>query len=267
MVTGASRGVGRGVALGLGEAGATVYVTGRSMTEPANGTGSLPQTAADVTALGGTGIAIQCDHYDDRQVEAAFAQVIAERGGIDILVNNAWDGYRDMVVNGEFTWPDSFWKQPVWRWRAQIDGGLRPAFTASRLAAPAMVERKRGLIVNISFWAGKKYNWNVIYGVAKAAVDRLAADMAHDLRDHNVAAVSLYPGLVRTEGVMANAQLFDLGNSESPQFVGRAVAALAADPNVMAKSGSVLVAADLGLEYGFTDIDGKRPRPLTLETV
>jgi NAD(P)-dependent dehydrogenase (short-subunit alcohol dehydrogenase family) len=118
---------------------------------------------------------------------------------------------------------------------------------------------------NISYWAGKKYIGNALYGVAKTATDRLAADMAYELREHNVTAVSLYPGLVRTEGVMAAAQFFDLSNSESPQFIGRAVAALAADREVMKKSGQVLVAASLALEYGFTDIDGKQPHPLTYQ--
>jgi NAD(P)-dependent dehydrogenase (short-subunit alcohol dehydrogenase family) len=128
-----------------------------------------------------------------------------------------------------------------------------------------MVAQKSGLIVNISFWAAQKHMANVIYGASKAATDKLAKDMAHELREYNVAAVSLYPGLVRTEEVMRNAEYFDMSNSESPQFIGRAVAGLAADPNVMQKSGQVLVAAQLALEYGFTDIDGKQPRPVTLE--
>jgi dehydrogenase/reductase SDR family member 1 len=127
-----------------------------------------------------------------------------------------------------------------------------------------MVAQQSGLIVNISFWAGQKYMGNAIYGVSKAATDRLAADMAHELQEHHVTAVSLYPGLVRTERVMRVAEFFDMSNSESPQFSGRAVAALAADPNILQKSGQVLVAAALAQEYGFTDIDGKQPRPLTL---
>ena len=143
--------------------------------------------------------------------------------------------------------------------------GVRAHFVASQLAAKQMVSQQQGLIVNISFWAGKKYLANVTYGVAKAADDRMAVDMAHELKPHNVAAVSLYPGLVRTEGVMRAAEHFDLSNSESPQFIGRAIAALAADPNVMERWGQVLIAATLAEEYGFTDIDGKKPRPLTLE--
>jgi NAD(P)-dependent dehydrogenase (short-subunit alcohol dehydrogenase family) len=268
VVTGASRGVGRGVALGLGEAGATVYVTGRSI-EEGQGREGLPgtvyQTAGDVTAQGGRGIAVRCDHRNDDEVKALFERIWTEQGRLDILVNNVWDGYQRMVENNQFTWINPFWQQPLWRWDAMFQGGVRAHFVASHFAAPMMVNQKSGLIVNISYWAGQKYMNNTIYGVSKIATDRLALDMAHELRDYGVAALSLYPGLVRTEGVMENAQHFDLSNSESPQFIGRTVAALAADPNLMAKSGKVLVAAALALEYGFTDIDGKQPRPLTLE--
>lgn len=266
VVTGASRGVGKGVALGLGEAGATVYITGRTIQE---GNGRLPgtiyTTAEEVTLLGGRGIPVRCDHRDDLEVEALFQQVLAEQGRIDILVNNIWGGYESMVQNGEYNWEKPFWEQPLWRWDAMFAAGARAHFTASRLAAPAMIARRSGLIANISYWAGQKYLANLIYGVSKTATDRLARDMAHELRPYNVAAVSLYPGLVRTEGVLQVAEYFDLSNSESPQFTGRAVAALANDPHLMQKTGQVLVAATLAQEYGFADIDGKQPRPLTLE--
>jgi NAD(P)-dependent dehydrogenase (short-subunit alcohol dehydrogenase family) len=147
-----------------------------------------------------------------------------------------------------------------------FQSGVRGAYIASQFAAQQMVEQRSGLIVNISYWASQKYMNNVAYGTAKAAVDRMAIYMAHELHEHNVAAVVLYPGLVRTESVLEAAEYFDLSNSESPQFIGRAVAGLLADPNNMQKSGQILVAAALALEYGFTDIDGKQPRPLTLET-
>ena len=130
-----------------------------------------------------------------------------------------------------------------------------------------MVAQGSGLIVNISSWAAQKYLCNVAYGVSKAATDKMTADMSHELRAYNVAVVSLYPGLVRTEKVMEAAAFLDMSNSESPQFIGRAVAALASDPNIMQKSGQVLVAAALAQEYGFTDIDGKQPRPLTFDEV
>lgn len=269
LVTGASRGVGRGIALGLGEAGATVYVTGRTALEGAGReglAGSVRRTADEVSALGGHGIPIVCDHRDDAQVEALFDRIRSEQGRIDILVNNVWAGYEFMVEGDEFTWGRPFWQQPLWRWDAMFSAGVRAHFTASRLAAPLMVEKQRGLIVSVSFWAAQKHMGNVLYGAAKAADDKLVADMAHELRPYHVAVVSLYPGLVRTEAVMAAAQFFDLSNSESPQYVGRAVAGLAVDPHLMEKSGQVWVTAVLADEYGFTDIDGKRIIPATLAT-
>ena len=271
LVTGASRGVGKGIALGLGEAGARVYLTGRSLEWgrlEENLPGTIFETAAEVTRLGGTGIPLACDHRQDSQVEAVFERIMREQGRIDILVNNAWGGYEYLDgLDGEFTWFNAFWEQPVWRWDAMFQGGVRAAFVASALAARTMVAQHSGLIVNISYWAGRTYMNNVMYGVAKAAVDRLVADMAYELQEHQVAVLALYPGLVRTERVLRNAQYFDMSNSESPQFTGRAVAALAADPEVMTKSGQALVAAALALEYGFKDIDGKQPRPLTLQDV
>ena len=145
--------------------------------------------------------------------------------------------------------------------------GVRAHYRASQLAAPAMIATGRGLVVNISFWAAQKHIGNVAYGVSKAATDKLTADMATELKPHGVAVVSLYPGLVRTEKVMEAAKWLDMSNSESPEFIGRAVAALAADPDVLRHTGKVLVAAAVAKEYGFADIDGKTPRPLTLADV
>jgi NAD(P)-dependent dehydrogenase (short-subunit alcohol dehydrogenase family) len=145
--------------------------------------------------------------------------------------------------------------------------GVRAHYHASQIAAPTMVAQRRGLIVNVSFWAAQKHVGNVAYGVSKAATDKMTADMAAELRPHDVTVVSLYPGLVRTEKVMEAAAYLDLSNSESPEFVGRAVAALAADPDALRHSGRVLIAAALAQEYGFTDVDGKTPRPLTLADV
>ena len=136
-----------------------------------------------------------------------------------------------MVENGEFTWMKPFWEQPLWRWDAMIDAGVRAAFACSRLAARRMVEQGSGLIVNVSFWSAQKYIGNALYGVAKCATDRLTADMAHDLQGTGVTVVSLYPGMVRTEKVLEAAAFLDLSNSESPQFIGRAVAHLAGDPS------------------------------------
>ena len=253
IVTGASRGVGKGIALGLVDAGATVYITGRSV--------------EDMRYIEGKGIAVVCDHRNDEQVRLAFSQISDEQGRLDILVNNVWGGYENMIEDGEFTWSRPFWQQPLWRWDAMFQAGVRTHYLSSQLAAQMMVARKSGLIVNISFWAAQKYVGNVAYGVSKAATDKMTADMSHELREHNIGVVSLYPGLVRTEKVMEAAEWLDLSNSESPQFIGRAVVALAADSNAMKKTGKVLVAASLAREYNFTDIDGKTPRPLMLADV
>jgi NAD(P)-dependent dehydrogenase (short-subunit alcohol dehydrogenase family) len=268
VVTGASRGVGKGIALGLGEAGATVYVTGRTTEE---GTdieklgGTVFRTAEEVTAMGGRGVAVECDHRDDAQVQAFFQRVQNESGRLDLLVNNAWGGYEQMEHDGEFTWLKPFWEQPFWRWDAMFHAGVRAAYVASALAARLMVGQKSGGIVNISFWAAQKYMANVAYGAAKAAVDKMTADMAHEAKQYNIAVLSLYPGLVRTESVLRAAEYFDMSNSESPQFTGRVIAALAGDPDIMSRTGRVWVGAALAEEYGIQDIDGKQPRPVTLE--
>lgn len=267
VVTGGSRGVGKGIALGLGEAGAKVYVTGRTIknkTDAEKLGGTVFQTADEVTAIGGMGIAIPCDHTNDVQVEAAFKQIAKEKH-IDILVNNAWGGYENMNEGKTFTYFKPFWEQPFWRWDAMFDAGVRAAYTSSALAARLMTKKKSGLIVNISFWSAQVYLGNTQYGASKAAVDKMSEYMAHELKKFNVAVIALYPGLVRTESVMRHAKDFDMSNSESPQFIGRVVAALANDPNIMKKSGKVLVAASEALEYGIQDIDGKQPRSLTLK--
>lgn len=251
LVTGASRGVGRGVARALADAGAQVFATGRSVAHAELGPGVTP---------------ITCDHADDGAVAGVFGHIEEQAGRLDVLVNVAWGGYERMVENGRFTFGAPFWEQPAWRWDAMMTTGVRAAFVASQHAARAMVRAKRGLIVHISFWAAQKHIANTPYGVSKAATDKMAADMAHELKSHRVTVVSLYPGLVRTEAVLA-AGVFDLSNSESPEFIGRAVAALAADPLVSRHTGAVLVAAALGREYGFSDIDGRQPRPLTLADV
>ena len=252
VVTGATRGVGRGVARELGRQGARVFATGRSAPD-----GPLDE--------GVTGIA--CDHRLDEQVEAAFTRIARDVGSVDILVNSAWGGYERMVENGSFTWSKPFWEQPLWRWDAMFAAGVRACYHASQLAARSMVVERRGLIVNISFWAAQKHVGNVAYGVSKAATDKMTADMAVELKPHGVAVISLYPGLVRTEKVMEAAEWLDLSNSESPEFIGRAVAALATDPDVLHHTGKVLIAASLARQYGFTDADGKLPRALTLADV
>jgi NAD(P)-dependent dehydrogenase (short-subunit alcohol dehydrogenase family) len=212
-----------------------------------------------VTALGGHGVAVRCDHRDDAQTRALFALVAREQGHLDILVNNVWGGYEHFADGTEFWTERGFWDAPLSRWDSMFAAGVRAHFVCGALAVPLMLPLGRGLIVNTSFFAAQRDDMGVAYGVAKAADDRLAALMAHELRPHGVAAASLYPGLVRTEGVLRAAEHFDLANSESPQFGGRAVAALASDPDVLDKSGRWLVAAELAEEYGFTDVDGSRP--------
>jgi dehydrogenase/reductase SDR family member 1 len=251
LVTGASRGVGRGVALGLAHGGARVFATGRSIAQA--------KLDPEITALA-------CDHTDDNAVANVFRRIEEQAGRLDILVNVAWGGYERMVEEGRFTWAAPFWEQPAWRWDAMITTGVRAAFVASQQAARMMIPARRGLIAHVSSWAAQKHIGNTLYGIAKAATDKMAADMAHELKPHGITVVSLYPGLVRTEAVLA-AGVFDLSNSESPEFIGRTVAALAEDPNVTRWSGAVVVAAALAEEYGFTDIDGRRPRPLTIADV
>ena len=202
LVTGATRGVGRGIALELAEGGARVYATGRTISE---------ETFPAAPRI----IPVRCDHTCDSEVEAAVQRIIDEQGRLDILVNNVWAGYERMIENGEFTWGVPFWKQPLWRWDAMFAAGVRAHYVASTHAARLMVDQGSGLIVNISFWAAQKYVGNVAYGTSKAATDKMTVDMAHELRKYDVAVVSLYPGLVRTEKVMEAAAFLDLSNSES----------------------------------------------------
>jgi NAD(P)-dependent dehydrogenase (short-subunit alcohol dehydrogenase family) len=270
LVTGASRGVGKGIALGLGEAGATVYITGRTVKEGTDARGlpgTIQETALGVEKLGGKGIAIQCDHRNDKEVEAVFERIAKEQKRLDILVNNVWGGHEQYHNVTDFMNRADFWNIPVKIWDDMFQAGVRAHYVASTLAAPIMIKQKSGLIVNISYVVAKMDNQGVANSTAKAADDRMATCMAHELRTHNIAVVSLYPGgLVRTEWVMRQAKDWgDLTGSESPQLTGRAVAALAADPRVMEKSGKILVVAALANEYGFKDIDGTSPQPWTIE--
>lgn len=251
VVTGASRGIGKGIAHALGDAGATVYVTGRTVTPgSAPLPGSIGETADEVTRRGGKGIAVQCDHGDDAQIKKLFELVADEqRGRMDLLVNNV---YR---IPDPPAWGGGFWEHPVSIWDDQVGIGLRAHYVASVYGAPMMVKAKSGLIVNISSGGGAQYIYSASYGVGKAGLDRLAKDMAHELRPYNVAAVSLWPGAVKTEFVMkfAAGGGIDLSQAESPIFTGRAIVALASDPQLMTKSGQVFVVANLAKEYGFKD--------------
>jgi NAD(P)-dependent dehydrogenase (short-subunit alcohol dehydrogenase family) len=266
VVTGASRGVGLGIARALGAAAAVVYVTGRSdgggTTEGLPGT--VHEAAAAVTQRGGQGIPVRCDHTADAEVEALFARVAREQGRLDLLVNNVWGGYEGQDWA---RFADPFWEQPLRHWSGMFEAGLRAHLTASRLAVPLLLANGRGLIVHTTAWDRDRYLGNLFYDVAKAAVNRLAFGMARELRPHHVAVVALAPGFVGTERVRAAfagaGRLPD--NLESPEYAGRAVVALAADANVLARSGRVLTVGQLAREYGFTDVDGRQPPPFQIE--
>ena len=261
LVTGASRGIGRGIAHELGLAGATVYVTGRSVSGGATTEdlgGDVNGAAALVTQAGGVGIPARCDHIDDGDVESLFERIRREQGRLDILVNNVWGGY-ERFGDADFVAP--FWEQPMWRWDLMFRAGVRAHYTASRLAAPLMIPQGCGLIVNISSGDEGKYRGQVMYDTAKAAVDRMAFGMAEELRQYGIAALALYPGLTRTERVERFASPDELVNSESPRYAGRAIVALATDADVMERSGGAYKTGELAREYGFTDIDGRQPAP------
>ena len=258
LVTGGSRGVGRGLALGLGEYGATVYITGRNIAD-------LEETAVSVAKLGGVCIPLVCDHNNDAETKAVFEKIRNAEKPLSLLVNCAWGGYEDMSENGSFTWVKKFWEQPTWRWDKIFTIGVRTIFLNSKYAMELMNPQTKGLIINISFWAAQKYVGNIIYGASKAATDKLTSDMANELANTEISVVSLYPGMVRTEEVLKYAQYLDMSNSESPQFIGRIAAQLYLDPMLKRRSGKVCIAAALAKEYGINDVDGKQPRPLTIE--
>jgi NAD(P)-dependent dehydrogenase (short-subunit alcohol dehydrogenase family) len=266
LVTGASRGVGRGVAAALGECGATVYVTGRS--RPGSSTENLPGTiddvAVEVSRRGGNGIAVQCDHFDDEQTAAVFERIERDHGRLDLLVNNAWAGYERAH---DATFDAAFWNQPLWRWDL-FAGSLRAQYAASQRAVPLMLAGDCGLIVNMSFTDGDVYLGQVAYDISKTSSDRMVLGMAYDLRRTSITAVSLHPGLVRTERVAAAWAALGEGPASmahSPEYAGRAVAWLLADPARHERTGQRLTVGDLAQCYGFSDVDGRRPGAFKLE--
>jgi NAD(P)-dependent dehydrogenase (short-subunit alcohol dehydrogenase family) len=274
LVTGASRGIGKGIALELGAAGATVYVTGRTRTDSkdlpswadsSEQAGTIDAAAAELTELGGEGIAVACDHANDDDTRAVFEQIRSERGRLDILVNNVcWNDLGDMLGK-------PFWELPISDWDATITVGLRSHYVASHFAAPLMVEQGAGLIVNVSSHGAVAGNFiiSVPYVAGKGGIDRITDGMHHDLHRHGVSIVSIWPGLVSTEKLLANAEQtedgrivvfgLDIGAAESPRLSGRSVVHLATDPDVAKRSGLAFRTTELALDYGFTDIDGKIP--------
>ena len=269
LVTGASRGIGKGTALALAKEGATVYFTGRTTeenTSPSRLAGSLVTTENEIREAGGHGIAIPCDHTVNQDTARVFERIGDEAGRLDLLVNCAWGGYEHFSDGTEFWKEEGFWDMPLARWDKMFDAGVRAHFVASSLACKLMIARNRGLIVNLSHWAADRNDRGTAYSVAKAATNKMTECMAFELRDKNVAVVTLYPGLVRTESVMLNKAYFDLSNSESPEFTGRVVCRLLVDDKVFEKSGRRITSAELAIEYNVQDIDGRQPVPLTVGT-
>ncbi|NNJ09111.1 SDR family NAD(P)-dependent oxidoreductase [Chloroflexales bacterium ZM16-3] len=278
LVAGATRGAGRGIARMLGEAGATVYCTGRSSRSapiPPRDTSSpfaltgrpetIEETADLVTGHGGRGIAVRVDHSDEAAVQALFARVAAEQGRLDILVNDIWGG--DALTE----WNVPFWELDLARGWRMLERAVHTHIITSRYAVPLLIRQNRGLLIEITDGDTAAYRGTLFYDMAKAAVIRLAFGMAAELRPHGVTALALTPGFLRSEVVLeylgvseANWQDGALRDphfiaSETPCFVGRAVAALAADPQVATKAGGVYSSWEISEEYGFCDIDGRRP--------
>jgi NAD(P)-dependent dehydrogenase (short-subunit alcohol dehydrogenase family) len=269
LVTGASRGAGRGIALELGAAGATVYVTGRSVSGGAttdNVPGTIDDTAGAVTERGGRGIAIQCDHTVDTDVESLFDRIRRDHGRLDILVNNVWGGYENPECRPLAVVP--FWEQSLRQWDGMFTAGVRAHLTASRLAVPLMLPNRRGLIASTTAnLEALPYMRNLFYDLAKHAIARLAWAMAQELREHGIASLAVAPGFMRTERVVeafrraGAADAIDRpgGPSETTAYLGRAIVALASDARVMDKSGQLVEVGTLAREYGFTDINGTQP--------
>ncbi len=259
VVTGASRGAGKGIALALGDTGATVYVTGRTRTEgDAPLPGTVFATADEITRRGGTGIPVVLDHGDDSQVAAFFAELAEKHGRLDILVNNA------LTIPEGLTDKGPFWEKPL-TLLDLFDVGMRSSYVSSYYAAPLLAANGSGLVVNTSSFGGACYMHGPAYGSGKAAVDKMAHDMAVDFRPYNVAVVSIWMGLLKTErtlaGLAANPDAYaDLtATAESPEFTGRVIDALAKDPELMRRSGKVLIGAEVAEELGVKDIDDRQP--------
>ena len=260
VVTGATRGAGLGIARVLGEEGATVYVTGRSVRGAPTVSeypGSVEDAAHEDTSRGGHGVAIRCDHTDEASVLSLFNQVGAEQGQLDVLVCNAWAGYMPYPEHNDW-FGQPFWEQSMERWDGMFTGGLRAHLLTARYGLPLMLTAGRGLLIFTTFTMGRKYLGNVFYDVAKNGACRAAEVLAGELEDREIAVVALTPGWVLVER-MTELTPAQLAQTESSEYIGRAVAALASDPGVMRRSGQALAVGDLAREYGFTDIDGRQP--------
>jgi NAD(P)-dependent dehydrogenase (short-subunit alcohol dehydrogenase family) len=259
VVTGASRGIGKGCALSLGAEGMTVYVTGRTVTPGSYDLpGTVGETAAQVTARGGKGIPVAVDHGNADQIAALFDQVKREQGRCDILVNNAFALPEDM------TEPGGFWEKSLDYWN-MIDVGVKSMYFSAWHAAKMMVAQKSGVIAAINGYAGVTYTYGVAFGTAKSAIDRMARDMAVELKPHNVVSVSIWQGPTFTERFernikkyagMAQAAATRPENGSTPEYPGLLIAALAKDPDRMKKSGASCINAELAQAYGIKDVNG-----------
>ena len=259
LVTGASRGAGRGIAIALGSHGCTVYVTGRSeKAGDASLPGTIHETAQAVTDAGGRGIAVRVDHQDDRQVKAVFEQIGREQGRLDILVNNA------CALHDKLTSPGHFWEKPL-EIVDMLDVGLRSSFVASYYGAPMMIGQRKGLIIFTSASGAVHYVFGPVYGAHKSGMDKFAADMAVDLKEFNVAAISIWMGALLTERlkmiIASDPAKFGRleETTETPEFTGHVIWALYNDPELMRMSGKTLIGAELGAQYGIRDRNGKQP--------
>lgn len=263
VVTGASRGIGRGIAQELGMAGATVVVTGRSRDDAS--TEGLPGTvegaAQLVTDSGGLGVPFYCDHTQETDVTDLARYIEETFARVDLLVNNVWGGYEQYDPE---IWTLPMWEQPVWRWDKMWETGVRAHYTTSRALVPLMLSSELGLIINVSAGDHGKYLGDIQYDVNKQAVDRLGFAMAQNLKPHGLKALTIHPGFTRTERVIEFAPANELKNTHSPRFVGRAVVALATDSQIADRSGGVYKVGQLGIDYDFQDVDGTQPSPFVL---
>ena len=259
VVTGASRGAGRGIAVALGGHGCTVYVTGRSeKVGDATLPGTIYETAEAVTAAGGRGIAVRVDHADDDQVEALFERVGREQGRLDILVNNA------CALHDELTAPGNFWEKPL-AIVDMLDVGLRSSYVASYYAAPLMIDQARGLMVFTSASGSVHYVYGPVYGAHKAGMDKFAADMAVDLEEHGVAALSIWMGALNAERlqmvIASDPEKYGHLSlqTETPEFTGHVIWSLFQDPQLMDMTGKTLIGAEMARKYGIVDEGGRQP--------
>ncbi|MCY8571571.1 dehydrogenase/reductase SDR family member 1 [Bacillus haynesii] len=268
LVTGGSRGAGRAIAAELGKAGATVYITGRSIRGASTNQwpGTIDDTVSQIEAAGGKGIAVRCDHTNDSETEAVIAKIREEQGKLDILINNVW-GAHDLGVEAK-----PFWELSLKNWDTMFTAGVRAQLATNHFAVPLLRENNQALIIHTTFWDENKYTGQFYYDLAKNAIVRMAYGLSLELKRDNIAVLAVSPGFMRTELVLKHhesdeahwQESEDLRRTETPYYVGRGITALAKDPDVMEKSGHALRVGDLAKEYQFTDVDGRYIPPFTI---